>query len=192
MIHEPVEYSGVHPNDIEGIQSSIEEIERSGGKAYSVIIHAPRQSLMGGTEITVYGEPASTLDDIAEHLSRNALAHSSEFCRNANEYGGLYDEARNEIPVSKPMYEYWSEDVEPETAKYVYLVDSATVPDKEDDDEWDYFPKIAVHEAPLEVSIPNLLEYGKSAVFGYSHIDHIDIIPARTMLAEYQEWVEKL
>lgn len=61
MIHEPVEYSGIHPNDIEGIQSSIEEIERSGGKAYSVIIHAPRQSLMGGTEITVYGEPAPLL-----------------------------------------------------------------------------------------------------------------------------------
>ena len=69
---------------------------------------------------------------------------------------------------------------------------AAPVPDKEDDDEWDYFPKIAVHEAPLEVSIPNLLEYAKSAVFGYSHIDHIDIIPARKMLADYQEWVEKL
>lgn len=51
---------------------------------------------------------------------------------------------------------------------------------------------IAVHEAPLEVSIPNLLAYAKSAVFGYCHIDHIDITPARKMLTEYQEWVEKL
>jgi hypothetical protein len=178
-------------DDLEFLRRHLEDLEAAGTPGFGLILTESIPFTFDSKKKTLCGEDIGTLEEILDWLESNPKPTQSTFCETIS--GGYRDSGEQLFaapaqPVTGEVFVWW--DDSGQKPRTVFMDAGDADPEDLSDptaEVWEDMERLAVHDAPLPVTVENVLAFARGEVFTVNAPERIELIPARQVLEELTE-----
>ena len=178
-------------DDLEFLSRHLEDLEAAGTPGFGLILTERIPFTFDSEKKALWGEDIGTLEEILDWLESDPKPTQSTFCETIS--GGYRDSGEQLFaapaqPVTGEVFVWWDDSgQEPRT---VFMDAGDANPEDLSNpaaEAWEDMERLAVPDAPLPVTVENVLAYARREVFTVNAPERIELIPARELLEELTE-----